>query len=173
MRRNISNLIAISFMLCMGYTGATDPSPLKVLTKRDTDKVNVGAENGKTLLAIRSPTGISRAVIERRADDWPDTVMLRLHLRGLENLKITNGKETLEVSVSSHDVNVRQWKDGKEEEPLDSNHPHSVEVRMIGKEGKPVKTIPLIGGYFEIQLPEALFEDNPKSITVNWIDFYR
>ncbi len=44
---------------------------------------------------------------------------------------------------------------------------------MVGKDGKPAKTIPLDDGYFEMQLPKALFEDNPKSITINWIDFYR
>jgi hypothetical protein len=44
---------------------------------------------------------------------------------------------------------------------------------MVSDDGKPATTIPLNDGYFEIQLPKALFEDNPKSITVNWIDFYR
>ena len=44
---------------------------------------------------------------------------------------------------------------------------------LTDSDGKPVKTIPLKDGYFEIQLPKALFEDNPKSITVNWIDFCR
>jgi hypothetical protein len=33
--------------------------------------------------------------------------------------------------------------------------------------------IPLKEGYFELQLPNVLFEGNPKSITINWIDFYR
>jgi hypothetical protein len=28
-------------------------------------------------------------------------------------------------------------------------------------------------GYFEMALPKAFFEGNPKSITLNWIDFYR
>lgn len=43
----------------------------------------------------------------------------------------------------------------------------------VGKDGEPVKTIPLEDGFFEMQLPKVLFEDNPKSITLNWIDFYR
>ncbi|HWG46544.1 MAG TPA: hypothetical protein VN688_27530 [Gemmataceae bacterium] len=28
-------------------------------------------------------------------------------------------------------------------------------------------------GRFEMSLPRAFFEGNPKSITLNWIDFYR
>lgn len=38
---------------------------------------------------------------------------------------------------------------------------------------KPAKTIPLKDGYFDRRLPKEFFEGNPKSITVNWIDFYR
>jgi hypothetical protein len=48
-----------------------------------------------------------------------------------------------------------------------------MEIRVIGKDGKPVKTIPLNDSYFELKLPKALLEDNPMSITLNWDDFYR
>ena len=37
----------------------------------------------------------------------------------------------------------------------------------------PTTTIPLMDGYFEMQLPRAFLEGNPKTITVSWIDFYR
>lgn len=149
-----------------------DPS-FRITTKRDSDKVEVKVEKDVALISIRSPIGISQAIIERSGDNWPTTVMLRLHLKGLENLKVTNGKNTLEAAVSSQDAKVRLWKDGKENSPLDSKHPYWMEIRMVGKDEKPVKTIPLKDGYFEMQLPEALFADNPKSIRLNWIDFYR
>lgn len=48
-----------------------------------------------------------------------------------------------------------------------------MEIQMFLKDGEPVKTIPLKDGYFEMELPQALFDDNPKSITLNWIGFYR
>ena len=99
--------------------------------------------------------------------------MLRLHLKGLENFKVSNGKVTLEASMSSQDGNVRLWKDGKEDSPLDSKSPYWLEIRRFDHDGKEATTIPLKDGYFEIQLPKALFDDDPKSITVNWIDFYR
>ena len=63
-------------------------------------------------------------------------------------------------------------KEGNEDSSLDAKSPYWTEIRIFSDDGKPVKTIPL-DGYFEIQLPKALFEDNPKSITINWIDFYR
>jgi hypothetical protein len=46
-------------------------------------------------------------------------------------------------------------------------------IRIVSGDGKPAKDLPLREGYFEIALPKAFFEGNPKAITLNWIDFYR
>lgn len=61
----------------------------------------------------------------------------------------------------------------KEDELLDSDSEFWMDIRMIGPDGKTSDTIPLIDGYFEMQLPKAIFEQNPKSVTIHWIDFYR
>jgi hypothetical protein len=137
--------------------------------------VEIKVEKGKTVFSVHSPSGISQAVIERTDDKWPDAVILRLHLKGLENVRITNGRLTLEAAVSSHDdkQRFRLWKDGKESLPLDTKSPYWMDIRLIDGDGKPAKVIPLKDGYFEMMLPKAFFESNPKSITVNWIDFFR
>lgn len=149
-----------------------DP-PFKITTKRDDDKVAVAFIQGKAVISVHSALGISQATIERSDDQWPTSVMLRLHLKGLENFKVTNGNVTLEAASSSQDGKVRIWKDNDEAQLLDAKHPYWMAIRMVSKDGKPVKTIPLKDGYFEIQLPKALFENHPNSITLNWIDFYR
>ena len=107
--------------------------------------------------------------------NWPNSVTLRLHLKGLEHFKVTNGETTLKAAVSSHGGKqaVRLWLDDKEKSPLNAKSPLWMMVRMMGEDGKSAETIPLKDGYFEMQLPKALLEDDPKSITVNWIDFYR
>ncbi len=167
-------IVAITFcMLSAGCTDAVEESQFEITTKRDNDKVEVKVESGKAVFSIHSPFGISQTVIESTSGTWPATVILRLHLKGLENLKVSNGKVTLEAAVSSQDGQVRLWRDGKEDSPLDFTSPYWTEIRIVGKDGKPVTTIPLEDGYFEIQLPQALLEDNPKSVTINWIDFYR
>ncbi len=173
MQRHISIIVVIATILCMGCTNAAEDSDFKITTKRDSDRVEVATEDGKTVLSVQSPFGISQAAIERSGSNWPDVVKLRLYLKGLENLKVTNGKDTLEAALSSLDGKVQLWKDGNEGSTLDSKHPYWLEIRMVGNDGKPVKTIPLKDGYFETQLPKALFQDNPTSITLNWIDFYR
>ncbi len=176
----MSHLLAITVLLLASIVGMTncvtacsDESSFRVTTKRDDDVVSVTLKQNQAVLSVLSPFGISQAVIERSGNRWPSSVTLRLHLKGLEKFKVTNGKDTLEAAVSSHDGKVRLWKDGKEDSPLDSKHPYWMEMRRAGKDSSPVKTIPWKDGYFEMRLPKALFADNPKSITLNWIDFYR
>jgi len=124
---------------------------------------------------VKSPSGIGQTVIERSDEKWPDVVALRLKLKGLESFKASNGTATLEAAVSSQNEGqrVRLSKDGKEDQPLDKNSPFWMEIRPVGSDGKPAKVVPLKDGYFEMTLPKAFFEGNPKSITLDWIDFYR
>ena len=175
MSHTLALAVLMVFMGISNTVTAWDDKPptFNVTTKRDNDKVDVKVEKDQTVFSIHSPFGISQAVIERTEEKWPEGVVLRLHLKGLENFRASNGKEKLEASVSSQDGKVRLWKDGKEDSPLDSQNPLWMAIRMVGSDGKPAKDIPLKDGFFEMQLPKVLFEDNPKSITVNWIDFYR
>lgn len=167
------NSVLLSLSVAVMTASADDTASFKITTKRDDDKVVVKAEKNKAVICVQSPFGISNAVIERTEEKWPETIVLRLHLRGLENFQITNGKVKLEASMSSQDNTVRVWKDGKEESPLNEKSPYWMEVRKISNDRKPAKASPLKGGYFELDLPRVLLEDNSKSISVHWIDFYR
>ena len=177
----MSKILIVAFIVAVAVnvgdvvTADNESPPFKITTKRDNDKVEIKVEKDQALFSIHSPIGISQAVIERVNEKWPDVIVLRLHLNGLESFRVSNGKVTVEASVSSHGdkQRVRLWKDGKEDSPLDTKSPYSMEIGMIGEDGKPAKTIPLKNGYFQIQLPKAFFDDNPKSISINWIDFYR
>jgi hypothetical protein len=93
----------------------------------------------------------------------------------LESFRASNGKVTLNAAVSIQDgkAKVRLWKDRKEDDRLDKNSPLWTDIRILGSDGKSAKELPLKAGYFELVLPRAFFEGNPKSITLDWIDFYR
>jgi hypothetical protein len=82
---------------------ADDTPPFKITTRRDNDKVEAKVEKGKVTFSIHSPFGISQAVIGRAGEVWPDAVALRLHLKGLEKFKVTDGKVKLEASASLQD----------------------------------------------------------------------
>jgi len=158
-----------------GDAPSDQPAKFKITTKRKDDSVEVRSERDKTVFDVKSPFGISQAVIERQVDTWPKAVVLRLHLKSLERFRASNGKVTVDAAVSSQDgkLKVRLWKDGKEDAPLNEKSPFWMDIRIVGGDGKPAKELPLKGGYFEVALPRAFFEGNPKSITLNWIDFYR
>jgi len=175
----MSHHVLIALMLAAVVTsmaaGDDKPPPFKITTKRDDDRVATKVESDKATISVHSPFGISHAVIVPTSEKWPDAFVLRLHLKGLENFKVTNGKVKLEASASVQEGKpvVRLWKDGKEDMPLESKSPFWMDVRILDEDGRPAKEIPLKGGCFEIQLPKTFFEGNPKSITATWIDFYR
>ena len=145
-----------------GDTPQDQPAKFKITTKRKDDSVEVRAYKDK-------------AVIERQEGTWPQAVVLRLHLKGLSSFRASNGKVRVDVAVSIDEgkAKVRVWQGGKEDDPLDEKSPLWVDVRIVGGDGKPARELPLKDGYFEVALPRALLEGNPKSVTLNWIDFYR
>src|SRR5947199_6964989 len=79
------------------------PAKFKITTRRADDAVAVHAGKGRTFFTVRSPFGISRAVIERVGGEWPGAVVLRLHLKGLSSFRASNGKVTLDAAVSTHE----------------------------------------------------------------------
>lgn len=146
-------LCHVLFVLAVTTVSAGDGvPPFKITTKRDEDRVEVGLVKGKVVFSVHCPRGISHVVIEQAGGMWPDTVVLWLQAGKLVN---------------------RLWKHGKEDTPLDVTSPYCMEVRIVDEAGKLAKEIPLKGGYFEMALLKALFDGNPKSINMNWIDFYR
>ena len=160
-------------LVSVATTCAEDTPPFKLTTKRSDDRVEVKSENDKYVFDVRSPFGISSVTIERTTEKWPDKVVMQLRLKGLENFKATTEKLKLEASVSSHNGEVRLWKDGKEDIQLDSKSDYWMEIRIMDSAGKPTKVIPLKEGYFEMQLTKKFLEGNPKSFKLEWIDFYR
>jgi hypothetical protein len=158
-----------------GKARRDQPPKFKITTRREDDRVEVRGDKDKTVFRVRSPFGISKAVIERVEDDWPKKVVLRLNLKGLERFTASNGKVTVDAAVSIREgkAEARQWKDGKEDAPLEEKSPWWMNIRVLGGDGQPAKELPLQNGHFEITLPKAFFEGNPQSITVSWIDFYR
>jgi hypothetical protein len=147
----------------------------KITTRRKDDSVKVRKEKAKVVFIVKSPFGISQAIIERQGEKWPDAVVVRLHLKGLESFRASNGKATLDAAVAIQDgkVKVRLWKDGKEDAPLNEKSPFWTTIRIVGGDRKLAKVLPLKDGYYEVTFPRAFFEASPQSITLNWIDFYR
>jgi hypothetical protein len=139
--------------------------------KKSEDRITEIIGDGRTVFCVRSPSGIGRATIQR--ETWPDHVNLRLHLRGLERLKLSDGSVTIKASVLSHSGNRRLLRvvQDDEEKAVEKGSPYWTEIQVLDSKGKPVRGLPEEGGYFEMILPKPLLE--AKSLTIEWIDFYR
>lgn len=165
--------LVMTMTTLIGQAFADDAPKFKITTKRSDDRIVIKHSDTKVLFVVHSPTGIGSGTIERKTERWPDTVVFQLRLNGLESFKLSSDKLKLDASISSQNGDVRLWKDGKEDEPLDAKSPYWMEIRIQDAEGKPTKVFPLRGGFIEMQLPKSLLERNPKSLTLHWIDFYR
>ena len=147
---------------------ASQPDAFQIQCKKPEDRVAASVEEGSTTFTVTSPSGIGQATIERKGDAWPKTVVLRLNLKGLESLVISNGKTELSASVGGE--GVRLSADGR---PL------------AGKSSGPGAMDPLwmsiqsfnaagdAGHYFGMTLPKAMLGEKAKVLTIQWIDYYR
>ena len=133
-------------------------------------------EGTATTININSPRGIGRTTVRPAGDAWPEKIVIRLHLRGLEGLQLRGKTATYSTGFTSSDggralrTERRQNVDGAKQEILPVDHPDSIKIRRVSKKGEP--KIPL-DGFFEVHIPAKLLKDSPESFQLHWIDFYR
>lgn len=154
-----------------GRIGRRGRPGLQATVGRTDTQIRFISEGDNSIFDISSGFGIDKATINRGAGNWPLTILVRLHLAGLESFKVGDGKVAVEWSVAStgNGVSTVSLHEGRDAQPIDTKSPYHTEVRIVGGNGK----IPLTNGYFDVPLPARLFERNPNRITVQWIDFYR
>jgi hypothetical protein len=146
----------------------------EITTRKEEDKVTAQLKDGTMIYTIASPSGIGGASITPWKG-WAKKVVLRLNLRGLESVTVSNGKVDLRASVLSHSGNPRllSMKDEVGEKKVEQGNDYWTEIGAFDAKGKPVEGLPGDGGYFELELPSALLNGPPKSLNIDWIDFYR
>lgn len=152
-------------------SGALQRPGLQATVGRTETRIRFLSEGDTSIFDITSATGIDKATIKRESDEWPKSILVRLHLGGLESFKAGGKGFAIEWSVSStgeHEARSTLVS-GKRVADIKKDSPFYGEVR-IGGGGK---KIPLKDGYFEVPLPAKLFEQNPETISLEWVDFYR
>lgn len=144
------------------------------VTKKAEDGIAVAWEQEKRIYTVSSPSGIGSGTIIR-SGSWPSSVVLRLKLRGLESLTIRAGDLVWSASVLSHGnheqlLSVRREGREAKVKPAD---PLWTEIVAVDAGGKATSGSAGEGGYFEVPLPAALLESQPRMLELQWIDFYR
>ena len=167
MRRSHLQTILLSVLLasCAGASANAQAGgpEFAITTKNTDDQINVQIEGESAIIDIQSPSGIGMAAVQLESGVMPREVILRLHLKGLEQVRLSAGDETVSASVSSAAtpiISQTLLSSGVESSLLPEN-PAWLEIE-VGQEG-----------FFEIRLPTGFLQKAGTSFTVEWVDFYR
>ena len=150
----------------MGYAGQTPIAYMPVSTGTTILPFDDAVESR---IDIYSESGIGEAIFWIMDKKSVDDMVLRLHLRGLEQLTLTLSDHTVQASVSSHGDNaVREslvTADGVET-PISPDSPFWIEIVASDlDDGMPA--------FFDVELPAGLVNSDNSMFRLKWIDFYR
>ena len=177
MKRPYLQTILLSFFLisCAGQAAnaqAGEPG-FTVTTKNEGDRVDLQYENGFTFIDVYSSSGLGSAEFKLTSGTMPEEMVLRLHLKGLEELRLTSAQTSIAASVSnsdSSDIHQRIIA-ASSDSPLLPSHPLWMKIEIVTEQAE--KKIPLEEGYFEVTVPEEFIRKAGNSFEIEWIDFYR
>jgi hypothetical protein len=143
--------------------------PITVVTEGDNNQVTPVQEDGATIIDVQSPVGIGGADITFLAEPLPAEILLRFHLRGLEDLRFRYGETEIALAVSSmQDRSVREnlvAPDGTET-PIEPGDPHWMDVEVVNGYLSPETRI-------EVTVPPDFHVTEQSRFQIHWIDFYR
>lgn len=119
--------------------GGKDPSG--VLT--------VEVAQNRSFFDVSSESGIGAATIKLVAGVWSDSLVFRLHLKGLEGFTITSGEKSLTLE--------------------------DMQMKVFREDGTVFEGKYLLNekGFYEVILPKGSFAEGSDEIEIHWVDFYR
>ena len=114
--------------------------------------IKIIEKTDSVVFEVRDQFGIGKGSLISKNRKWPDKVILRFYLSGLEGLTAKIKGKTL----AEEELKIRM---------LDSKG-NSLKGRYLLKGSKKIP------GYFEVELPQSKLMD-ARQIELRWIDFYR
>ncbi len=172
------SLLAACLLLagCATPPGAPEtPMPLVTASAEgDGNEVAVSIEGESVIVDVNSQSGIGSATVELASETIPESIVVRLHLKGLEEFRLSRGRTTITAFVSSGDsqsVTQSVFSPGQDERSIAPGDLFWLEVKIVSDQAAP--HIPLDQGHFEIVLPKDFFREGGRSFSFQWIDFYR
>ena len=141
--------------------GADPTAIVKADLRRDADQIAIAQPEGEgALVTITSQSGIGGVKLTRVGDSWPKTLTLKINLKGLEGLTLTQGDLQLRTALKLADhegfrrTDAGPWQDAK----LDA----ALRPRLVQEAGS-----------ITIEIPAGWPDPKQTELAVEWIDFYR
>jgi hypothetical protein len=138
--------------------------------------VSDGSNRNTVQVELRSPRGIGAATFRRLEENWPDALVIRWKLQGLESIRATIERDRYEGFVEHQNLQTHWSKrtDNGDAIVLKPTDEAGCDVSIIGSvEGHPPK-IPLQEEeWLELKVPKQWLADQPETIRFEWADFHR
>lgn len=169
-----------AFILTFASCGSAQQNEimLKVYTTKPEARTQVETDKDTAIVEIFSESGIGSATIEVTSKAVPKKILMRFHLRGLEELRFQYDEIAITASLSR--TNARQTiqsfnRAGErpiKETAIAADSPYWLRMRVLSSNGAPAR-IPLQHGYIEAEAPEHFLKGGYRQAAIHWIDFYR
>lgn len=155
-------------------TSHTRPAVFAVTAKGEGNKLTASAQGNTTVFDVYSWSGIGSGAVEFVSGEPPKNIVIRLHLKGLEEFRLSY-KETVIVASKPSDANSkviqRLISPEGNEQSISSDSPFWMEIKEINDQA--IFPYTSESGYFEITMPEELIWEAYRSFSMLWIDFFR
>lgn len=177
MKSSYLQVFLLSFLLvaCAGAPAdAQSGEPAFIVIPKNTDdRVDIQYENSTSFIDIYSPTGIGSAILELESGAMPGGMILRLHLQGLEELRLSSSQTSVAASVSNSNPSEIHQRilAASSDSLLSPSDPLWMQIEMISSQAE--KKIPLEEGYFEVEISQEFLHKAGTSFEIQWTDFFR
>ena len=168
-------LMSLTLSACSSRSAnaQTPQAPAFAVTlKNSTDQLSIDFQTNISYIDISSPNGIGAAQLTLESGDLPEGMVIRLHLAGLEELRLSSERNTLVASIPSHaglSALSQRKISGNNEQALRSFDALWLAIRIEAKAQK----IPLQAGWFEITVPARFLQESGGTFKLQWVDFFR
>jgi hypothetical protein len=173
----LSLLVTCALMTgCAASTGTPETLPpiFTITAEGNGNEMTVSAQGNTFVFDVYSQGGIGSGTVEFISGTPPKNIVIRLHLKGLEEFQLSCEGTTIIASVSSaanHEVIQSVISPEGSEQPITADTPFWMEIRKMSDQSIS-PTMP-DSGYFEIATPKDLMREGYRSFSIRWIDFYR
>jgi len=162
---------AIIFMGAICKTSQREQAMVKVISHKDDARLQTRVNDDDVIIDIFSASGIGQAAFEFVSAQMPKRILMRFHLRGLEELRFAYGETVISASISStgdNDIHQSISRAGGEFVATQATSLYWMKLRVASRD-----KIPLREGSIEVEAPEDFFASGARQATIQWIDFYR
>ena len=161
----------LALLLLAGCSGAPRGDiHFSVQPKKDDARLAVTVEDGRAVIEVFSASGIGGAELEIDSAVLPRQILLRFHLRGLEELRFAYDDAVITASLSSaagRQVHQSFSSAAAPAEAIASGDARWMKIRLVPP------ALPLQQGYIEVEAPQSFLSGGHRRMTIHWIDFYR